>query len=831
MSTVALDTVRWILVGAVAGGALTAKGQTPESEQSRGQQLEEIVVTAQKREQNLQDVPISVGVMSAETLESRNIVGLPQLVQATPSLSFNDGFSPIATSLSIRGVGSYAYEGGIQPSVSVVVDGVSLARAGEFVQELADVERVEVLRGPQGTLFGRNSTGGALNIVRRRPTQAFEGSLEGSFTDDEDYLVRGVLSGPLSDKVRGRLAAFYRDFEGFIDNLFPGGRSGETLGGTESYGFVGKLDVDFSEQVNLLVSADYRKAIHGLMPNATVVSEGFDLNGDGIDDRVFALGNGDAALGQAVLNDIYKVNVSKRSDQFENESYGIGAELSWEIATGLALKSISAYREFTDDNNGDTDSTPADGNNLIMPIVSVTTSIGPNGTKNTRGVDSDYWSQELRLEKTGHALDWIVGGFYQKFNEQTRNEVPLLIIDFFNPAFGPGGSAVGGTPAFGDEFVLTNTPLENSNELKTWAVFADGTWHLTDRVDLFAGVRYTHEDLAIRLNNRRQFAILSRQAIAARFNPATGVLDVSGIPVFPAAADAVGSASNSDGDLSGRFGLSWKATDTVNMYVTVTRGFVGAGANVGRTGLLGNVFLDPSVADSYEIGMKSTLFERLRVNAAVFSMKVEDLQTSRLVPGTTETEAVNAGNLKTRGVEADLTFVANDMFSIAAGLTWLDTEFEDLVQPCYFGQVALGAAGGCTIDTNNDGIPNAQRIDGKPAVATPEFKYNVALDLAVPVAATGWNFYGSLGYVWQDDVNFDLKFDPLTVQKSYGLLDLTLGMRDHDGRYDVAVFGKNLTDEEYVLNASEAFGAIGRLFVRPARDGQRYFGIKLQYHF
>ncbi|MGB2286938.1 MAG: TonB-dependent receptor, partial [Porticoccaceae bacterium] len=149
-------------------------------------QLEEVIVTAQKREQSLQDVPISISVITSENLDQQYITETISLAQAVPSLNFQDGFAPSSTNFSIRGVASYTFEGGIQPSVAMVVDGVSLARSGEFISELADIERIEVLRGPQGTLFGRNTTAGAINVTTRRPSTEMEGYIETSFTDDNE---------------------------------------------------------------------------------------------------------------------------------------------------------------------------------------------------------------------------------------------------------------------------------------------------------------------------------------------------------------------------------------------------------------------------------------------------------------------------------------------------------------------------------------------------------------------------------------------------------------------------------------------------------------------
>lgn len=782
--------------------------------------LEEVIVTAQKREQNMQDVPISIGVLSAEYIASRNIVGLTQLIQISPSINLKDGYSPVATSLSIRGVNSYTFDGGIQPSISVVVDGVPLARAGEFVQELADIERIEVLRGPQGTLFGQNATGGAINIVRKAPTAEFEGRLDVSATDDSDNMIRLAVGGPLSDRVRGRLAAFSRDFRGYIRNYSNNGPTGRWLGGNESYGAAGKLEFDIKDGVSLLLSADYRKATHGMMPQIATVSEGFDFNFNGKDDRIEALGNGDYALGQTVFADPYKTSVSKRGDAMKNESWGIAADLTWDFGDGMTFKSITSYRSFDDRNNADVDGTSADGNRLITPIVSVTTSGSPTCCEHGRRQWNDYVSQEFRLGKTGAKADWTVGAYYNDLREAVKNSVGLLILDAFVDGT-TGGARFGGTPAFFDEYFLQDQRIYgNKATIKSTSVFADVTAHVTDRTDVFAGLRYTSEDVGVTLNNKLSFAPLLKSVIATRFNSSTMVLDTTGLPEFPAVnANSIGSVSKSESFTSGRLGFIHRISDDVNMYATLSRGYIGAGAKVSRSAVTTNAFLKPSQADAVEVGIKSLLLDRrLRLNAAIFSQETKDLQASRLIPGTVNSEIINAGNLKAKGLEFDLAFRASEYVTLDAAAAYLDSEFRDLSQPCYPGQTA---AQGC--------VSGSQLIDGKVGLTSPKLKYSVGLSTAVPVSGQR-SVYGSLGYVWQDKVHFNLDHDPLTVQGAYGLLDLNLGLRQGD-KWDIALFGKNLLDKQFMLSREVAVGALGRVFVRPARDGNRYFGIKASFNF
>lgn len=782
--------------------------------------LEEVVVTAQKREQNMQEVPISIGLVSSDTISNRNILGLTQIIQLAPSVNFKDGYSPVATSLSIRGVNSYTFDGGIQPSISVVVDGVPLARAGEFVQELADIDRIEILRGPQGTLFGQNATGGAINIVRKGPTEAFEGRFDISTTDDSDTMVRAVVSGPISDTVRGRASFFKRDFRGYIRNFSNNGPSGAWLGGNDAYGATAKLEVDVNDDVTLTLAGDYRKATHGMTPQIATVSEGFDFNFNGQDDRIEALGNGDFALGQLVFADPYKTSVSKRGDAMKNEGWGISADLTWRLGDGLTFKSITAYRSFDDRNNADVDGTSADGNRLITPIVSVTTSDAPTCCEHGRRQYNDYVSQEFRLEKAGESVDWTVGAYYNDLREAVQNSVGLLILDAFVDG-ATGGARFGGTPAFFDEYFLQDQRIyNNKGMIEALSVFADMTVHLSDRTDIFGGLRYTSEDVSVDLNNKLSFAPLTREVIASRFNSTTMVLDTTGLPEFPAvSAASIGRASKSESFVSGRLGINHELSEDVRVYATASRGYIGSGAKVSRSAVTTNAFLLPSKADAIEVGIKSLLLSRrLRLNAAVFSQKTEELQASRLIPGTVNSEIVNAGDLEAKGVEIDLAFRANEYVTMDAAVAYLDSEFKNLVQPCYPGQTA---ALGCNA--------GSQVIDGKVGLTSPELKYSVALNVNTPISDDK-SFYGSLGYVWQDDVHFNLDHDPLTVQKAYGLLDLTVGVRWGD-RFDLAVFAKNLTDEQFMLSREVAIGALGRVFVRPARDGNRYFGAKLAINF
>ncbi|MGI9324724.1 MAG: TonB-dependent receptor domain-containing protein, partial [Pseudomonadales bacterium] len=285
---------------------------------------------------------------------------------------------------------------------------------------------------------------------------------------------------------------------------------------------------------------------------------------------------------------------------------------------------------------------------------------------------------------------------------------------------------------------------------------------------------------------------------------------------------------------SGRLGISWSYSDNASVYATVSRSFVGLGADLSRTGNVNNAFLDPTTAEAFEVGTKSMLFDNsLQLNAAVFVQQVEDLQTSALLPGTINTVNLNAGDLDIFGAEFDLLWAATDILRLSASVSYTDAEVENLLQPCWPEQ---NIATGCSIDANGNPTLNPDDavqtdVEGTDATNTPELKYNLGANLDVPLSSMPFDLYGSVNYVWQDDIHFSLNDDPLLTQDSYGILNFSLGLVDKEDRYDLSIFGKNVTDEEFVNDASESSGFIARRYVRVTRGAQAFYGIRLRYNF
>lgn len=827
-----------------------------------GVTLEEVVVTAQKREQSLQDVPLSVAVVSAEALDRRNITDAVSLAQSAPSINFKAGFSPAATNFNIRGIGSYTFEGGIQPSVSFVVDGVPLARSGEFVTELSDIERVEVLRGPQGTLFGRNTTGGAINIATKRPGEEFEGNLEVSFTDDKENLYRASVSGPLSDTVGMSVAGYYKDRDGHIENLYPGQQD---VGGIETWGIRTKLDVDFSDDLNVLFIADYREAAFSAFgPNIIAAVE------PGITGtlRNTMIGNGDAKLGAQIVDDPFKTSLNG-DDPYDEalENYGFSADVTFHINDNITLKAISAYRDWHTETDPDIEGPGQVANGGFGLPFTTESNLSRAPNKIQRHYDSDWFSQEIRLEGSYDSVDWIAGVYYQDY-EETVNGSFEVVVPFRADA----------SPGF-----YSGTLNINSDELLAYSGFFDVTFHLTDTVDVFGGFRWSVEEVdasfdtvfyalpldaegLVTQNAATNSVFIDRSLLdperlmplldavnASRMARDLDPLDFKGAaaPIVP----VLGSDDETSEDWSGRLGVSWQLNEDVNLYSSVSRGFIGAGVDIGRFGSPGH-FLEPVIAEAFEVGIKSQLFDnRVQLNAAAFVQKVTDIQAASLIASATTVATVtqNAGDLDITGFEADVVWAVSDTVRLSAGLAYIDAEVDDLLQQCWRtgGQTV---AKGCNITnlgmptTTEPGTmipdpmdstrmipdPNAATqtdVSGSQAPNTPEWKYNISLDVDVPLPSEPFDGYVNISYVWQDDAHFSLDNDPVRSQDDYGLLDIALGIIDKEGRYEFSIFGKNVTDEFFIGDSESTPGFIAQQYNRVSRGARAYYGAKLKYNF
>ncbi|QIB65907.1 TonB-dependent receptor [Kineobactrum salinum] len=769
------------------------------SDSERLAAIEEVTVTAQKREENIQDVPISIKVYGAEALKLGAVNTMTDLPSVAPALNFEDRGMGAYLNFSMRGIGAFAPGSGVQPSVGLVVDGVSINRPVEFNIGLADIESIQLINGPQGTLFGANNIGGLIYVTTGRPTETFEGSVEAILTTDDEKITRAMVSGPLTDRIRGRVSAYMQDRDGFLKNIYPGS---DRAGGEEAQGGTAKLEIDFNDSTSLLLSADYRdwqstnRSVH---VDATVPPA--------IPGILEILGNGDPVLGQRIIDDPELINANW-SDVTDIKNKGFSAELVWHMSDVFTFRSISSYRDL--DHNGTLDvaespGTLADPRGMnILSGERVNRGIDPaqDGEMNYQRLSTavEYFTQELRLNFATSRFDGNVGLYYSDTDEAVDWNFPLLI---------------------GSEFVA-NDIQDIELGARSLAVFGDVTWNVTDAVSVFAGYRWAEEKVTNNYRIRSFFADSTQYTIS-------GSNDVIFNPNVVPPVDSFNVSRKDSGLWSGRAGVRWNVTDDQNLYASVSRGYTGAAADSSTTATAETAFIDPTTAISFEIGAKSHwLDSRVRLNAALFKTTLEDIQANFYDSATNQQITFNAGEFESQGLELQLTALLTDQLTLSGDVSLLDTEHteREIFQPCYFGQTT---AEGC-IETGPGQF--AQDIYGRSGVNAPEVKYNVNAHYDLFTRSMPFDASATVSYTWTDDVSFQLLYDPdASYQRSYGTLDITLAISDKQGRYTVSLFGKNVLDENF---ATYKYSDAGRNVAGRGTFGRgsfAYWGLRASYNF
>ncbi len=791
---------RGILVSLLA--AITLQGGAAVAQSGGG--LEEILVTAQRRVQNLQDVPISIDTLSSVQIDRAQVVTLRDLANLMPSLNFVDSTNTTTNNMVMRGIGQFGPQAGIQPGVVVMVDGFVLGRQVELDQDMSDIESVQVLTGPQGTLFGSNALGGVINVTTKQPTDTFEGYTEASVTTDSEFNKSAMLSGPLTERVRGRVNIFAKDRDGYQTNIYPGMPKqgyGYSQGGTS------KLDIDINENINLKIRGDYRKLRTG---NILKIINAENPN------LVAAIGNGDPVSGRKIMEDPSLVN-TKQAVGVESGSWGMAADLTWKLNDEYSLKSITNHRDLKNDSipSFEFDATPgtlADPRGLttMTGFITDTDIDGGRGGKfsNSHQLinDLEYFTQELRLEFSSDKIEALVGGYYNRTNE-------LFYV-------GTAQVTVGYPVNLPHTLTVADIKRDADLSLRVWSLFGDVTWHLTDTFSLFGGYRWT-EEVYTNDFHRNRYTYNQTQ-----FTYTGLVIKVD--PSVRPNLDVKYVAKRQTGEWTGRAGAVWKVTSNINVYGSASRGFTGVGADSGGGAVEEFAFVDPMTAESYEIGAKSTLFDnRLRLNMAIFRATVYKIQLFQFDPITGVTKFGNADSMDTEGLEATATAMIGEQFTVNGSVTLMDTALTGgTLFGCHTNQTV---AEGC-FDHDGNGT-REQALAGKTALSAPDLKYNITGTYDLVFGSMPFNGFVTASYTWQDEIAMDLGYDPRNhFQAPYSLVDLTAGITDKNDRYEVSLFGKNIQDRSFISDVSS--GNNGRsaraLFTRSAHA---YWGLKARVNF
>jgi iron complex outermembrane receptor protein len=613
--------------------------------------LEEVVVTAQRREQNLQEVPISVTAYSGETLEKTNVRGAVDYLATTPNVSFTEDAQSGSRGLgvSIRGVNNLVSgENAFVNSVGNYLDEFSVASVPNGVANpmLIDMDRVEVLRGPQGTYFGRNSLGGALNLTSRAPTSEYEGQVtvggESYANRGNAYNVTGIVNIPLTQAFKVRAVVFYEDSSGLVKNIGPG--TPDSGHQWTNMRLRGTWDVTDASRFGFTFI--YAKEKQGTDEN---VPSGY-LDLDTVD--TFGLGTSSVpGIGIDPGTGFWPNNQSKLSHDLKESNdletiVGI-ANFAHDFSDTLVLKAVAGVIDATQKRLFD--------NDLIGNLDLL--------ARNNK-YDGNSWSGEVRLESTTKQLDWVVGAMYAHDQQKQYNNVavssdPTATINGigFLPPFPPG----------------LGLALNNKNfEVDSIAVFADATWHATDRLALILGARYTNDDV---LNERTAYGIAPSCGCGPS-NPAF-------FPSFINFPRPNSSGKVSFDDLSPRAGLRFAWSDTASLYVTVSKGYKAGGSSTGNDTNNNSAPISIPFAQerlmNYELGVKTEWADRrVRLNASVFYLDWKNLQVEAfrfLTPGDLSSNFEQTVNVDSRakGAEIELQARPTSNLTLGGGMGLLDT--------------------------------------------------------------------------------------------------------------------------------------------------------------
>lgn len=743
----------------------------------------EIIVTAQKRSERLQDVPVAVSVVSGAALENQGGVNIENAQYLVPSLTFRKGAVAINQSLFLRGVGTSTFSLAGEPSVSAVVDGVVYSRAGEAFSDLVDIERIEVLRGPQGTLFGKNASAGVVNIVTKQPTQDFEGSVEAAYFDRQEYRGRGIVNVPLGDTAAFRMTGFYSYYDGNIRNI--GTVSDDYVNGYKRYGVRGALALDFSPDVKLTIIADYRKAKDDCCTEVAATTPTNPLAVQALSGVTFA---GDETRR-------IKTNLIARAIQ---ESYGVSAQLDATLGT-QTVTSITAYRRY-DENE------IREGDLLDQAYVGLpqTHDIGPQTGKT--------FSQELRLTSPGNEfIDYVVGAYYSWADTKrtfTRNVTQCTAIVGATGLI-PCGSANAnpstfqtGTGRFGSVF-------------KNLAFFGQATLNISDSFRVIGGLRYTIDQLNI-FHSRVSNPLTGGPGIQPAFDQ--GVFNANG---NTAAANGIPFRNKvTNSNLSGKAGVQFDLSENNTAYATYARGYKGPAFNVFfNLTITGADPIDEETSDAFEIGLKNTLFDGdLVLNLAAYYAKYHDFQANNpdviTVGGipTIVARFTNAGEVSTRGGEIDFIWRPARDLNISGGLAYTDAKVDQ------FRAVPGGAAP----------IPN-----GTTLAYAPKLKTSLGVDYR-------WRTGGSIDFLFGGQASYQSKslsfFDASAANRlagtidPYAIVDLSAGIVAANDGFRVVAQVKNLFDESFASSIGGG-GPGGSFRYLIPREADRYFGITAKINF
>ncbi|WP_396595451.1 TonB-dependent receptor [Brevundimonas sp. R86498] len=708
-----------VLILAAGLGAPAFAQDAPQQESAA---LDDIIVTAQRREQSLQDVPLAITAFSAETLERTAATGIQDIAAKAPGVTLTQ-FNIGEPQLYIRGVGTTSDSAASDPSIGISIDEVSIGRAGASSLAFLDIERVEILRGPQGTLYGRNASGGALNVYTRRPqmedtTMALLRA--GSFNE---YGAEVVLNRRMGEDSAARLALRVNRNDGYAENV-PSGRG---LEGGKQYG----------ARLSLLNES-----------GPWTVLGSVDVSRDRMDGhaRIPVTASATAPAFVSLINGL-RTGLDRRqsfssADNYQNRD-NIGATVRVEYeADAFNVVSLTSYRDNSyrwRDNLG----------GLPFPNF-------PLEVDDQAAEDASQFSQEFRLvSRPESPISWVAGLFY--FSEDVDRSERFIVRTGLPIA----------PPSFGGDTTFLQTAANRS-----YAVFGQATVPFADIWELTVGARWTHDERDV--------------TQIARDND-RGLSPPAGIPLGPTGTPYSTTGSAEFEEPTWKVALAVEPFEDVRLYASYDRGYkAGAFPSTAQTAVQARTPLRSEILDNYELGLKSTLLDgRLRLNGALFRLEYDDLQVYELLGLTLVTSNAQA---EVDGYELEGAFALSNSITLGGSYTHLDAHYTSNAQ-----------SGALILPYNNLTLPRS-----------PDSQYTLYAD-------GEWDAFGGqlaarIDYQWTDDFFFDPSNNPEVLSPAHGLVSAYASWEASNG-VKIAVYGKNLGDEEYqthiIKNVGVGFSVFG----------------------
>ncbi len=765
---------------------------------------DQIVVTATKRAENIQDVPIAISAYSGDLLDKSGVSDIRELSILSPSLVVVATQSEaVGVNARIRGVGTVGDNPGLQSSVGVFIDEVYRSRNSVALGDLGEIEAIEVARGPQGTLFGRNSSAGAIIVRTKEPEYEFGGYGEYTRSNFSGNRFEGAVTGPIvQDVLAGRINGFYENRDGFLTEVV----TGDDFNDRDQFGLRGQLLYEPSDAISFRLIGDYAERDEVCCAAVNTIN---GPTGAIID----ALSGGDLALRSSDPFDRIAGITPGRSYTQDVEEWGVSLQANWDLG-GADLVSVTSYRDFEIARSQDVDYTRADI--AFRPEDGFV-----NGYKTI--------TQELRLNGQAGPLDWLVGGYFSDeevaLNDQLSygvhyefyvdQLVNATLAGAMDPAAGTFSYAAltGMTP--GTVFAGASENDSFVSDSQTFAVFTNNTFDVTDRLAITLGARYTHEsndfNAALTSSNNGCAATVGVfGATAAMMPPNALAVDIVTGPAAQTTAvlacllnitpfaDTTITDNRKENEFTWDAKLSYAITDDVSFYGGAARGYKAGGFNLDRAGgplIVGGLLtgmpvsitgpsleFDAETVLNYEAGLKTTLFDgNATLNLTGFHAEFDDYQLNTF--NGINFVVQNIAKVKSTGFEADFLAQPVEQIFLQGGLTYANTRYGDNIS------APIIAAGGIPITSSN-----GMTLDGRQITLAPKWAATGAMTFTEQLGDLNYDIFMNWNFRYSSEYNTGSDLDPQKQQGSYITANASIGLLAHDTGLEVEAFVRNLTN-------------------------------------